>query len=344
MSFEPVPRPIRDRIDQELDTAYRKGMKIARVMVDWADLEPRPGKYDLDDLREALEENYEKGLYTLVTISVLDSEGMVAPGFLMDGEDSGRLRDGKRFNDKEIVQRFSALLERMVPLMVSRRVFAVALSNEPQVYLESHPAELADFVAFVRAGRDTVHAIDPRLAVTVVNVGRITDTPLKDNPMIADLVAVSDVAAFNYAPFTNRLEELAIDDPKRIPQDFRSLAAAADGRRILIQEMHCPSGHRSGKSAMHTSVTIQTECLRTSLDAMMQMPQFRVMYFASMLDWSPALVSMFADPLRAESEVPRLYVDQFSEWYETMGLVWYPDGTPKPAWNTFLEGLDKLYR
>ncbi|HEB86780.1 MAG TPA: hypothetical protein ENI68_07180 [Gammaproteobacteria bacterium] len=344
VSFEPVPRSIRGKVNQELSTAYSKGMKITRVMADWADLEPRPGKYDLGDLREALEENSGKGLYTFVTISVLDSEGMVAPEFLMDEDDPGHLKDGKRFNDKEIVEQFSAMLEHIVPLMVSNRVFAVALSNEPQAYLESHPGNLADFVDFIRAGRDRIHAIEPRLAVTVVNVGRIMNTPLGDDPMVADLVAVSDVVTFNYGPFTNNPEEIAIDNPQRIPQDFRELAAAADGRQIILHELHCPSGYRSGKSPMNTSLTRQSECLRTSLDSMMQMPQFRAMYFASMLDWSPNLVSMFTDPLRAETSVPRLYVDQFAEWYATMGLVWYSDGTPKPAWNAFLEGLDKLYK
>ncbi len=344
VSFEPVPRSIRGKVNQELDTAYSKGMKITRVMADWADLEPSPGTYDLDDLREALEENSGKGLYTFVTISVLDSEGMVAPEFLMDDDDSGRLRDGMRFNDKEVVKQFSALLDHIVPLMLSNRVFAVALSNEPQAYLESHPGELADFVAFIRAGRDKVHALEPRLAVTVVNVGRITNTPLAENPLVADLIAVSDVATFNYGPFTSNPEEIAIDKPQRIPRDIRELAAAAGGRQIIIHELHCPSGYRSGKSPMNTSQAKQSECLRTSLDSMLEMPQFRAVYFASMLDWSPRLVGMFTDPLRDESSIPRLYVDQFAEWYATMGLVWYADGTPKPAWNIFLEGLDKRYR
>jgi len=341
VSYEPLPRSIRGKVEDELDEAYSKGMKIARIMTDWADLEPDPGDYELDDFREALEENSGKGLYTFVTIAVLDSEGMVAPEFLMD---DGRLRDGKRFNDEEIVQRFTAMLERIVPLMVSNRVFAVALSNEPQAYLESHPGELADFVAFVRAGRDRIHAIDPRLAVTVVNVGRVTNTPLGDNPMIADLVAVSDVVTFNYGPFTNNPGEIAMDNPARIPGDFRELAAAADGRQVIIHELHCPSGYRSGDSPMNASVAKQRECIDASLKSMIQMPQFRAMYAASMVDWSPTLTGMFVDPLSDEPEVPRLFVNQFREWYETMGLVWYSDGTPKPAWNTFKEGLDQLYQ
>ncbi|MCG8081665.1 MAG: hypothetical protein JAY73_11700, partial [Candidatus Thiodiazotropha taylori] len=53
--------------------ALNQGMDVARIQVDWADLEPQPNQYNTDLLLEELMEMQQSGLQAFVLLSTIDS-------------------------------------------------------------------------------------------------------------------------------------------------------------------------------------------------------------------------------------------------------------------------------
>jgi hypothetical protein len=59
-----------------------------------------------------------------------------------------------------------------------------------------------------------------------------------------------------------------------------------------------------------------------------------------LFDWSPELAAMFAQPLRAAG-LPA-FADRFEEWLATVGLRRWSDGSARPAWNAWLDQLERV--
>jgi hypothetical protein len=347
VAYEALPDELAQRVDEHVEKAVERGMKVGRVMVDWADLEPEKGEYELDELRDALNHNAELGLKSFVTIGMLDSEGLVIPSYLLDPDDEARLKNGMDFDSPVFVRRFKKLLKRIVPIVVKNGGFALAVSNEPQFYLMDHGMDASALAKFVSEARKTVHGIAPNLAVTVSNYVLIGPRPIKEDPLVMPLVEVSDVAAFNYVPFEtgdeNVIEELRVGSVNRVVNDLLQISNASGGRQIIIQEFHAPSGYQGRSTSINMNPAKQKRLFKLALRSFKNLRKFRVVFLGSLVDWSPQLTQIFSDELEREG-LSDSYVEQFTEWYETMGFVWYPSGDTKPAWTLFLQGLETLQR
>ena len=76
-AFDPV---VTAAVDSRYDELVDAGMDTARHLFDWADLEPAPGVYDLQDMIDAMDARSAAGIeHQFCNLVVIDSFGPVVP-------------------------------------------------------------------------------------------------------------------------------------------------------------------------------------------------------------------------------------------------------------------------
>lgn len=323
VAFEELPPATRAGVDAIEAEAIARGMTTTRLIVDWSELEPSPGMYDLSELQERLDDADRRGLRAFVTLSTLDSEGFTIPTDLVI--DDVTLADGMSPDDPVIVERFEALLDEVVSVLLDHDVFLFAVANEPRAWLDDNPSETDAVVAFLEAGLAHTKLLAPELPVGVTMIGARFGEPFVDS-----IVAASDVAVFNLACLD---EILATAPPADAESAYADLVAAAGDREIVLQEFGCPSGVPGGSEAY------QQEYLASMFEAFEANPLVRSVFIFQLVDWSDELATSFSEPLIAEG-LPELGQNYFS-WLSTTGLIDYDRGEARPALGTFLDAVSR---
>ena len=77
------------------------------------------------------------------------------------------------------------------------------------------------------------------------------------------------------------------------------------------------------------------------IEVMPQEPRLRAAIVFQLLDWSPWLTDIFVDYYEQEG-LPDWFIAYLEETLRTIGLCRWEDGSPRPAWDTFLAGLRQL--
>lgn len=338
VAYEPLPAGTEAAVNARRQDALAAGMRVGRVHVSWAELEPQPQQYDLAELRERLDLLQRDGLAAFVLVETIDSEGYSLPADLMDPDDGSKLADGRAFADPLILARLHKLLDRIVPEMVSRKAWLLSVGNEPDNMLDDlgddSPAGIAywnNVVGFTRSARDHVRRLEPRLPVTMtltqrgLEVGRTLYGPLID---------VVDVAAFNYYC---QDRNWIVQDASVVRGEIAQMVGLAGGRNVVLQEVGCPSGYTDRASVVRGTAEAQQRFLVAVANELRREKRLRAAFWFTMVDWSPELTRTFVTPIR-DSGFPGLAA-KYEETLRTWGLVRYEDGAPRPAWGAFLEGL-----
>ncbi|MEL6845114.1 MAG: hypothetical protein AAFP02_18055, partial [Bacteroidota bacterium] len=217
------PPAIQDTIENRMAEARTAGMKIARVQVDWADLEPQPREYDFADLRAALEENQALGLETMLTLSTYDSDDLTIPEDLKS----------EAIDSEATLDRLFALLDQMVPILSQHGVWLMTIANEPDTHFEENPDLWRNLRNMLIAVRDYSHELDPDLAISMT----FTEGGFhQDVRGIRELVKECDLACFNYYG-QNILGEA--DDMETVRRDLRALLRAFSDQELVLQELGC---------------------------------------------------------------------------------------------------------
>ncbi|MHC4479708.1 MAG: hypothetical protein ACYS1C_01865 [Planctomycetota bacterium] len=337
VSFEPLPADVQAAVEAKWREAVSRGMSIGRVHTDWAVLEPRPGEYDKDALEQPLKALQADGLQPMLTLCTLDSEGYVLPPDLMAADDDGRLAHGIAFDDPVVLKRFATLLEWVVPMLVQYDGWVISVGNEPDNQFGDDP-ELPQRVArFVEAARNQVRSLSPDLAVTITLSGF---APYFDPPWLASVVSECDVACFNWGCVD---ENWDVKDPGAVPDDVADMLAAAGGRQLIIQELTCPAGYEDRRSVMGGTAEKQRRFFEKAIAEIEAQPRFRAAVVFQMVDWSPELTEAYGDIFR-QAGLPDGWIGRLEELLRTVGLCRYEDGSARPAWFAFLEGLERLAR
>lgn len=342
-AYEGFPEDVTAAVAGRRAELVEAGMRGARHLFDWADLEPAPGEYDLDLASEALDERIEQGLpRQFVNISVIDSFGPErVPAYVED-----LLASGARWDDPRIVGPFLALLDAIVPIMVDRGVYMVGFANEPGGYYEDRPAEAASFAGFVAAAIEHAQTIEPELAGTVVFAGA-------DDASIPSLMPLIDVATFNaYAYRWVDESRCSLDGatfpalrplgPREIGPLLDELVAASGGRLICIQEFGQSTGWEDrpttlGPEAGPERQRAMLKGLAIALSA--RRAHFRTVCLWTLNDHTPAGVQYLVDAITAAG-LPACFGEHMAEVFGPTGLV-YSDAkaTTKPAFEAFKHAI-----
>ena len=308
-----------------LDEAVARGLGGFTYYVDWGDLEPEPGRYTLDTFTATLDALQALGVVPFVNITVGDSGSYNLPEGLGDGE--GGIADGVALDDQAVLDRFGALLDRVVPLLVERGGFFLGLGNEMGEYLDPDRDEREAYVRFFEAARDRVHAIEPRLAVGV----SLTNYAVRERtPTYRAFRPVTDVIAFNHAPIQ---PDFFVRDLDAVRADLREVVAAYGDGPILIQELTCPSPETMGASEAW-----QRGCFERLFAEIEATPRVRFASVFTFQDFDEPTCEIIREAIFGDEldDLPPDVAERLTDYLCYLGVV-APDGTPKPAWQAVLD-------
>lgn len=322
-------------VDELTTTALAAGMDIGRVWLDWVEVERDAGQVGLDELRQQLAELKGRGQAPMVGLLALDGDTYTLPADLSDRSDDSKIATGSSLSDPRVIERYLALVDKILPDLVDSGVWALTVMNEPDTLLGDVPAPenllLANsMVAFMTAVRDHVHAVAPGIAVNAT----ISPISIHSPPAnVERIIESGDILSANFGCLD--FDTFLATDPASIPADLDSLERLAGGRAIVIQELSCASGFSEG-SSIESTITAQADWLDTVYSALGHRPQFRAAFVLDLVDWPESLYTLFSDFLREEGLDD--IADKWGEFMGSWGLVTF-DLEPKPAWDVFLDAL-----
>ncbi|MBX7113119.1 MAG: hypothetical protein K1X64_02205 [Myxococcaceae bacterium] len=342
-TYETLPTTTGNALNAQLLTAIDAGMAVARLHLAWSELEPTAGTFNWAPLDDALDKVAPSNASLLLLIESVDSEGFSLPADLMNPNDRYGLAQERQLDDAVILARYDALVDAVAVRLAGKPVFAFSVANEPDNYFDDYPpsstqgqAWLKALAGFMAHARQKIHTAMPFVAVGLT----LTQRGLEQNFDLSTLIDSSDVAIFNY--YCQR-PDFFVDDLNRVPDELNQMLAAAGGRPVLLQELGCPAGPPVGTpSVIGASEAKQAAFFAAVISRMQTEAQLRAAFIFTAVDWSPELTAPYADALRNEG-YPAL-ADRFYETLTTWGLLRYADGSARPAWSTFVNGVDALRR
>ena len=327
VGFNPTNPPATTRaIEARWQEALDAGMGVGRLQIDWDELEPRPDVYDRGALEERLDEYHRLGLQTFLLISVYDSDGPVVPDYLK----------GRSLDDPELIRRFNALMDWAIPMLVAYDGYMISVLNEADNSFGEIAGLHEEVLTFLGQARRHIRTVDDRVAVAATvaegNIGI-------GKPGVQALIDESDVACFNFygARLIGGFPYYEPQDEAGIRADVRRILEISGSKQIVIQEL----GMWSGSDLLPSDVETQRRFFEVFFGEMTKWERIRAAYVFQLVDWSPEVTDLVADPLRAEG-VPVEFVQVFSESLETIGLIRYEDGVSRPAWYEFLQWIERF--
>lgn len=332
---------LKKAIEKYQQQATEAGMKVKPLELDWSEIEPKEGKYNLEETIEKFETYSEKGWRPFVYLRAIDSDDITVPKYLKGTDDTISLSDID-VSSPRFIARYNKLMDIIVPLVRKHNGFAIMIANEPDNFLTPNPELTDQVITFLNAARNHIHVIDSKMAVGVALSNGFDHDDDANNireplPHHLALIKASDIAVYNFYCLKLPQEEQAGSIKARI----QSRIAAAKGKDIVIQELGCPSGQKAGFSE-----EFQKRFFELAYNEM-QDTSIRISIVFQLVDWTEATIKFYGDALRpvmdaepAFKENPELiflYLDQLG----SIGLVSAKDGTPKPSWFEFLKAVKR---
>jgi len=319
----PAGDPVRARLEQ----AAAAGLSGFTLYLDWPILEPAPGQYAFAATLAQLDELQDLGLQTFINITVGDIAEYVVPAPFSDG--AGGLAAGVRLDDAAVVQRFGAMLDALVPALVERGVFALAVGNEIDDRLDNNADERDAYRSFVAAARQRVQTLAPQLALGVT----LTADAHRDNtPTRQAMDDVTDFIAVNYGPIDGNTWFVRPLDA--IAADFAAVMNAMPDGPILIQELTCPN-----PESMNASLAWQAACFDILFNAIGQNPRIRFASIFTLEDFDGQICALVQSALGADlQDVSPGFRMRFLDYLCGLGIL-ASDGTTHPAWDALMTTL-----
>jgi hypothetical protein len=331
-TYERLPDDVDAAVEGARDQARAAGLEVARIHVGWDELEPGPGRFQLDGLTTQLDAA--AGLAVQLLIETVDSEGFSLPRDLVTGD--GALVDGLSFDDPLVTDRFACLLDQVLPALDDHPVFAISVGNEPDTRLDDVDPRsdegltwIDTLVGFLEPARDRVRAARPEIGVSMTLRQGSLEAGIDT---LGPLISAGTVATFNYYC---QGPDFFVQPATVVPGELDAIEAAAGGLPIVLQELGCPAG--AANSTIGASETLQEQFYATVAEELAARPAFQAAFVFQLVDWSPELSATFADAF-ADAGFPELGA-QVEESLSTLGLIRYDDGTPRPAFDVFLDAL-----
>ncbi len=345
------PQQTESNIKLRWQEAVSKGMKISTVQFDWSQLETQPNQYNKNLLESTLKRMQSQGLKPFVVIPTVDSDRLSIPSDLVDYNTRTWFKYGMKLDDPRVINRFNKLLDWVVPMVVAHGGWALSVANEPNTYIvDRNEADRAflkpSLVNFLSAVRSHAHSINPDLAITMTLSQNLVES---GETFHINLLEECDLAIFTY---------YAIDpnyyfssDPTEVNQEIDELLAAAGDKYLVLQELGAASGYgyagnsnlTNNDSFMNASFNKQKQFFNIVFSKMEQEPRFRAATVFQIVDWDENLVETeHLAFFRNEGIVSSDYLDRFGESLATTGLIHIVDGSPKPAWHTFTNWIQRF--
>lgn len=330
IAFEALPPAVDAAARTRWSEAVAAGMRVGRVHLDWASVEPDSGQFEPEELREALVRLQEDGLAPLVALYAVDSGGPTLPADLQ-----ARVEAGLEIGAPVVLARYRALLDWAVPMIMAHGGWGLLLANEVDGHILDNSMATDDVARFYRNARDHTHTLAPTLSVSATHTA---DGPLAGAPHHAELIDELDFASFNYYPLDPGTLRLIEPTAARVAADLDAFVVAAAGKPVVFQELGCPAGYAED-SLIGSTPEQQRRFFEHAFAGLAAEPRIRAAFVFQLVDWSPELFEGQYGDVPWEEGVPQVFVDRFEEWLLTTGLMTHDTGTTRPAWDVFLEAV-----
>ena len=314
-------------IDAAFDECLRNGVKAYHYSVAWSELEKTPGVIDTSGLDLELAVLQNRGLVIYLSIPTINRNRLTLPYDLVDPQNPDQLASGLEFDSQVVLDRFGALMDRVVPILVARGGFFLSVGQEINVYLKGKTETTNRFINFASAARQRVKSIDSRMGVGV-NFG--FDALDYMALTISKFLGNSDAASFGYYPLNS---DYTVRPPEDATYDLDRMMNASKGLPLLLQEAGYTSGYYPTPSNGSTQ-ELQRSFTVNLIQGVKNRDQIRFCSFNQLADWTDETVDQLmlyygsSDPL-------------FREYLAGLGLL-LNDGTPKKAYDDFLNEAAKL--
>ena len=304
------PTTVMARFKQSLDA----GVTFVYSSPKWNELEPKPGKYDFDDLDFDIAKCDKFDLPLVVNLRIVDTNQRSMPDDLK----------GLPFSDRRLEERLLALIDALGPRLRTRGL-SFLLGNEINPYFASHPGEVTDYAALFRAATSRLKQHAPRAQVSATLT---FDGLAAANSTLKPILDHADFLSLTYYPLT---PDFTLRDIGDVDGDFARMLAAAGRKPILLQEVGCPSS-----SLNRSSEQKQAALFAKVFDSLEAHPgRFLAVNFFLMSDLPDSLVATFAQYYGLPN------VDRFKAFLKSLGMF-DSQGTPKASWGTFRQRATRL--
>lgn len=324
-----APPPDEAAFESAIAISREIGANGAVLTFTWADLEPRPGQYQLDEL--LLNFARQRGRVKLLGLQVIHTADKSVPADLVEVP----------FDAPRMQQRFQALLA-AIPEPLAATTY-LSIGNESDIYLDGHPQEAAAFARFLKVARSDALAVAPHLQIGTT----LTAAGLEKH---AALAAEMDVQIVNYYHIGDgfRAEPTAA-----IATAFSRIMAQLDSRPILFQELGYPVAESLGGTPAG-----QAEFVERFFDLWEQPPLSATADAAAATDGrsAPAGPIVFAnyfmmydfprefgESLVGYYQIPAAEKQAFVDYFTSLGLR-QVDGLPRPGWDSLASRLARFQR
>ena len=211
----------------------------------------------------------------------------------------------------------------------------LSIGNEVNGWFDDNPDQVDPYINFIKAAKETVRSIEERLAVGTTII-------FAENDQVVDkLMEVSDAVVFNYYNVDGNT--FFVKDPSVVEAEINNYVERAGGKFVLFQELGCPSGFLP-EPMNNGSLEIQKQCFENAFNTFFKNPNLKFVSVFNFIDFD----DIFCDNLISdfgfdEPVFPEEIGNRFVEWTCTLGLRFNDeDLTEKPAWEVFIDNLDKL--
>lgn len=282
------------------------GCRAIPFSIKWRDLEPSPGRFDLDKLKAEFGWREKFGFVSYLTLQTIDTNQRTVPPDLMS----------EPWDSSRMFRREVALLRAMAKVL-PKTVMAVMLGNEVDAYLIAHRDEAVPYLTFLKAGREAIRSERPAMPVGVTTMFMSLSS---DARLVEQLQAPMDIVAITYYP----LHGLAmVRPPSEVGRDFDEMLAVAGKRPLFLQEAGVPAS-----PAVGSSEELQAEFVNRLFDAMEKhRSRFAAVCYFLEVDFNDKLVDQLVGYYQVGSP-------EFRAFLSTLGLK-KQDGTPRKGWGVF---------
>lgn len=338
------PAKLRRIMDEAFQESLQNGMKVARVEINWSDVEPTKGAYNKQELIDRLQFYHSRDLSIYLLLGTTDTYGLNYPRDLLTSEGDALANDMQP-DDPVIVERYSKMLDWAMPIAREHGVYCISVGNEPDMYHEDDSAFVPHFIKFVTAIRTYAHTIDPDIAITYTSTcDPILHSDRKYSEDIADSV---DILCFNFHGFgKSNLFGLGKGqfDRKETDKIFDKMIELSKGKPIQIQKLSYSSIRNPDANWMFhdSSEAMQNSFFHWAFEKIRATEQVRVVYVFQLAEHSYSIDRLYFDIFAAVG-IPDNWSRDLCDWLKGTGMIKFDSAKKKPAWDEFLKGLRLIY-
>lgn len=300
-----------------LDMFAAQRMNVFGFPVDWKDLEATPRVYTLDQPFKPLTlvvPRYPTLEATVLVIRMIDTNARSMPSDLST----------RRFNDPELIERFTALLDAIATRPGIGRVTHVLLGNEVDAYLRNRRDEAEDFIVFFQSAAAHLRERLPGVRVgTIVTHDGVRAWP----ELFQRLKAASDFVDYTYYPINGNWHMRPV---REVQADLEFLAQQAANKPFAFTEIGYSASPVNGSSDAQQADFVRA--VFRSLAPYQRAGRIEFILYHTLYDYPPD----FCGPYAAEQGIARQ--EEFCAFVEHLGLRSYETGGARPAWDAFVEG------